>query len=193
MMTTAAPSPTGHLDISLGEMRAAMAAEGTKKGLAGAVAAALLSLLDLIVALLAEFRAGKLAALAPQGDEGGGIRCIRQRSAESDYPCQQPPAGCQGAATRRIPAPGSEAGASFVGTTGTPYGASATCAASATHDTSEMSAAEPAPTQPRPALDDERLGPGNRARFAPAQMETLRCDDELEGSNFKNRAFGRRG
>jgi hypothetical protein len=61
-MTTAAPSPTGRLTNTLEEMRVVMAAEGTRKGLAGTLQAAILSLLELLVALLAEFRAGTLAA-----------------------------------------------------------------------------------------------------------------------------------
>jgi hypothetical protein len=65
-MTIAAPSPTGHLSSSIGEMRAALAADAAKKkGPAAAVLVALLSLLDLIVALLADFRAGRLAAASP--------------------------------------------------------------------------------------------------------------------------------
>jgi hypothetical protein len=64
-MTTTAPFLTDRLTITLDGMRAAMAAEGARKGLAGALLAAILGFLDTLVALLAEFLAGTLAALAP--------------------------------------------------------------------------------------------------------------------------------
>lgn len=48
--------------ITLGEMRAAMAAEGPTKGLARALQEAILGLLECILALLLEFKAGRLAA-----------------------------------------------------------------------------------------------------------------------------------
>jgi hypothetical protein len=104
-MTTAAPSPTGHLDISLGEMRAALVAEGTRKGLSGAVAAALLSLLDLILALLADFRAGRLAAAAPQG-VAAGAPCAADPSARPSPAAQERGrgGGCGGSARRLHPA-----------------------------------------------------------------------------------------
>ena len=56
-------------------MRAALAAEAAKKkGPAAAILAALLSLLDLIVALLADFKAGRLAAASPAWAAAAGTR-----------------------------------------------------------------------------------------------------------------------
>jgi hypothetical protein len=63
-MTTATPSPTDDLTSTLEGMRAAMAADGTRKGIKGALVAAILRLLEALVALLAEFRAGTLSAAA---------------------------------------------------------------------------------------------------------------------------------
>jgi hypothetical protein len=67
-MTDTPSSPAGRLAISLEEMRAQMAAEGMRKGLAGALQAAILGLLECLLALLADFKAGRLtAASRPDG------------------------------------------------------------------------------------------------------------------------------
>jgi hypothetical protein len=66
MMTTATPSLADHLTISMAEVRASIAAEGTRKGLKTALLAAILGFLEMLAALLAEFRAGTLVAAAPR-------------------------------------------------------------------------------------------------------------------------------
>jgi hypothetical protein len=65
METTVSHTPADRFANSLEELRAAMAAEGTRKGLAGAIHAAILGFLNMLIALLADLRAGRLAALAP--------------------------------------------------------------------------------------------------------------------------------
>jgi hypothetical protein len=82
MTTAATPSPTDHLAISLDEMRASMAAAAARKGLAGALAAAILAFLETLAMLLAEFRAGRLVAVPPSP---------RTASAAS-APCAEPAA-----------------------------------------------------------------------------------------------------
>ena len=64
-MTDAAPSPTDRFSSTLEGMRAAIAAEGTSNGLTGKLLAAILGLLDTLMALLADLRAGRLAAPGP--------------------------------------------------------------------------------------------------------------------------------
>ena len=64
MDETAAPFPADRFATAFDGMREAVAAEGTRKGLAGALQAAILRLLEAILALLVELRAGTLAAVA---------------------------------------------------------------------------------------------------------------------------------
>jgi hypothetical protein len=91
MMTTPAPSLADRFANTLGEMRAAAAAEGTRKGPAGALLAAILSLLEAILALLVQFQAGTLAA-APAC--GPGARRLRVAGAGCARPREflEPPA-----------------------------------------------------------------------------------------------------
>jgi hypothetical protein len=79
-MTDATPSPTDRLTNTLDEMRVSMAAEGTRKGLAGALQAAILRLLNALVALLAEFKAGTLGAVE-DGHSAGEAATVREPSA----------------------------------------------------------------------------------------------------------------
>jgi hypothetical protein len=62
-MTTATPSLADRFASTLDGMRAAMPAEGTRKGPAAALQAAILRLLEAILALLVQFEAGTLTAL----------------------------------------------------------------------------------------------------------------------------------
>ena len=64
-----AASPTTDLKDTLEAMRASVAA---RKGLAGAIEKAILGLLELLLALLADFRAGKLTPPAPASGDADG-------------------------------------------------------------------------------------------------------------------------
>jgi hypothetical protein len=79
-MTDATPSPTDHLRNTLEEMRVSVTAEGTRKGLAGALQSAILRLLNALVALLAEFKAGTLGALE-DGQSTGEAATAREPDA----------------------------------------------------------------------------------------------------------------
>jgi hypothetical protein len=64
-MSNPAPLPADGFSNALDELRAAVAAEAQRGGLVAKLAAALLSLLETLAALLADFRAGRLASVAP--------------------------------------------------------------------------------------------------------------------------------
>lgn len=65
-MTETAPSPADRFTVALDGMRETIALEGTKKGLAGGLLAAILRLLDELLALLMQFKAGTLVAAAAE-------------------------------------------------------------------------------------------------------------------------------
>jgi hypothetical protein len=71
-MSDPAASPTTDLKDTLEEMRASVAARGARKGLAGAIEKAILGLLEMLMALLADFRAGRLAAVSAVADGADG-------------------------------------------------------------------------------------------------------------------------
>src|SRR5581483_1865948 len=68
---TAAPLPQTDLKSTMEEMRAAMAAEGRRKGLQGAIQDAFLRLLSVLLAILEDFRAGRLAPMTPVAEVAG--------------------------------------------------------------------------------------------------------------------------
>jgi hypothetical protein len=69
-MSFADPAPADLKD-TLEEMRASAAEAGTRKGLAGAVQQAFAKLLEVLLAMLLDFRAGLLAPLAPVAERAG--------------------------------------------------------------------------------------------------------------------------
>jgi hypothetical protein len=118
MMTIAAPSLADRFTISLKEMREEMAAQSTRKGPAGALLAAILSLLEALVVLLAEFKAGTLgghgalAAAVPSRPAASATCAASATSAEAAAACAPPAAyerAAPGAATLP-PAGASDAG-----------------------------------------------------------------------------------
>ncbi len=64
-MTNSPPSPADSANSTLDGLRAGMAGECARKGPAGALARAILRLMEALMALLADFKAGRLVAMAP--------------------------------------------------------------------------------------------------------------------------------
>jgi hypothetical protein len=105
MTATTTPSPADRLSIPLDGMRKALAVEATRKGPAGALAVAILSLLDAILALLMEFKAGTLAA--------ANLRLARADQAADHEPSPSPSPAKRGRVGVGVaPAPSASAAAS---------------------------------------------------------------------------------
>lgn len=69
-MTTAAPAPTD-LKSALEEIRASVVAEAARKGLKGTIQEAVLRLFSVLLAMLEDFAAGRLARIAPVAEPAG--------------------------------------------------------------------------------------------------------------------------
>ena len=68
-MTAAAPAPTD-LKSALVELRASVAAQEAPKGVAGKLQTLILKFLETLLAMLADFRAGRFAAVVPEESAG---------------------------------------------------------------------------------------------------------------------------
>ena len=93
-MPNPAAAPTTDLKDTLEEMRASVAARGARRGLRGAIQEAILGFLETLLALLAEFRAGRLAAPASGDAAGGADGVVGDPSASL---CAGPRPGADGA------------------------------------------------------------------------------------------------
>ena len=68
---TAAPPTHTDLKSTLEGLRASVAAQGARRGLTGAIQEALLGLFSVLLAILEDFRAGRLAPIAPVAELAG--------------------------------------------------------------------------------------------------------------------------
>jgi hypothetical protein len=97
-MRDAGPAQTD-LKSALEEMRASVAGAGTRTGLAGMVEEAFLKLLEVLMALLMDFRAGNLAPLLTTADAAPDADAARAEDAE-DAACAASAAPGEPAASR---------------------------------------------------------------------------------------------
>ena len=72
MKTTQPPTPAAHCASMLARARADMASECARRGPAGALARAVLRLVEMLITLLADFRAGPLAVPEPRASANAG-------------------------------------------------------------------------------------------------------------------------
>jgi hypothetical protein len=83
-MSKPTAAPATDLKDTLEELRASVAARGARKGLRGTIQEAILGFLETLLALLQDFRAGKLVPAAP------GAREVRGSGGGIDAGCEQP-------------------------------------------------------------------------------------------------------
>ena len=100
-MPIAAAAPN-NLKDTLEEMRASVAARGARKGLSGAIEAAILGLLEVLLALLADFRDGRLAPPATAcADAAGGAVADPSPSSRIESAGEPAAKGGNGSASER--------------------------------------------------------------------------------------------
>jgi hypothetical protein len=128
MSSTAPHTLADRLAITTGEMRAALAPQGTRKGPAAALQAAILSLLEYILALLVEFQAGRLVA-AP-GERAARVAAGAAGSPSSSR-CAGPSVSAPGSGSHCASAMGTRRGEGEFHPGGSPGTAAASAAARA--------------------------------------------------------------
>ena len=97
MPTIPTPPLADRCGITLGEMRAELAARGGRKTPAGMLLAAFIRLMETLVALIVAFQEGRLAAPAPGNDGAGHGRVITSRAGTVRDPAHDAPGSGAGA------------------------------------------------------------------------------------------------